>query len=112
MFKPPRCPNPSCSRHDDPVPGFYIRNGHYHPKCRSTPVPRFLCRTCGRGFSRQTFRADYRDHRPDLNVKVFRLIEAGTGFRRSARLLHITPRCLTLKFRKMARHLGKPETGT
>ncbi len=105
MFTPPRCPYADCVRHADPQPGFFVRNGHYRPKCRAVPVPRFICRSCDRGFSRQTFRADFRDHRPDLNGKLFHLLVSGIGLRQSARLLEITPRCLELKFRKIARHL-------
>ena len=106
MFEPPRCPNTSCPRHRSPRPRFYHRNGHYHPKCRPHPVPRFRCRTCRRGFSRQTFRMDYRDHRPDLNPKLFLYLASGLGLRQSARLLGLTLRCTELKFRKIARHLG------
>ena len=105
MFKPPRCPHPSCPRHRDPRPGFCWRHGSYRPKCRPRPVPRFRCRTCGRTFSRQTFRADYRDHRPDLNAPLFTLLACGIGLRQSARTLGLSLRCTELKFRKIARHL-------
>ncbi len=105
MFTPPRCPYAACKNHVDPEPGFFLRNGSYHPKCRATPVPRFICRGCDRSFSRQTFRADFRDHRPQLNARVFDLLVSGVGLRQSARILKITPRCLELKFRKIARHL-------
>ena len=105
MFQPPRCPNGHCSQHTSPVPQFFIRRGYYHPLCRPRPVPRFICRTCRRGFSRQTFRADYRDHRPDLNARLFVSIASGVGLRQTARNLGISPRCCELKFRKVARHL-------
>ena len=105
MFQPPRCPNTRCPRHLCPHRGFFIRRGSYHPKCRPRPVPRFKCRTCRRGFSRQTFRADYRDHRPDLNVPLLLSIASGLGLRQSARNLGLTLRCTELKFRKIALHL-------
>lgn len=107
MFEPPRCPNRFCSQHLAPTPRFYRRRGSYHPLCRSQPVPRFRCNTCGRGFSRQTFRADYRDHRPDLNAELFHLLASGIGLRQSARVLHISNRCLELKARKLGRHLRR-----
>jgi transposase-like protein len=59
-------------------------------------VPRFRCRTCRKGFSRQTFRADYRDHRPSLNDPLFRLIASGIGLRQAARNLALSPRCTEL----------------
>lgn len=106
MFEPPRCPYTFCPRHRFPEPRFFRRRGTYRPACRAHAVPRFTCRTCGRGFSRQTFRSDYRDHRPDLNVRLFRLLASGLGLRQSSRLLGLSRRCTELKFRKIARHLG------
>ena len=105
MFHPPRCPNKICSQHTRPEGRFYLRRGYYHPLCRPRPVPRFQCKTCGRGFSRQTFRADYRDHRPDLNQRLFVSIASGVGLRQTARNLGLSLRCTELKFRKVARHL-------
>jgi len=105
MFEPPRCPYAACSRHLEPRPCFFVRNGVYRPKCRSHPVPRFICRTCRRSFSRQTFRMDYRDHRPHLNEEVFKFLTSGLGLRQTARMVHLSRRCTELKFRKIARHL-------
>ena len=96
-----------CPKHRDPTPSFFVRKGSYHARCRAHPVPRFRCRTCGRGFSRQTFRADYRDHRPDLNAKVFLALSTGIGLRQTARNLGLSLRCTELKFRKIARHLRR-----
>ena len=92
--------------HSNPVPGFCVFNGHYYPRCRSSGVPRFVCKVCRKGFSRQTFRSDYRDHRPHLNVEVFRLLASGLGLRQTSRLVGLTLRCTELKFRKIARHLA------
>ena len=107
MFRPPRCPYRPCAHHRDPPPGFCARHGHYTARCRSHPVPRFRCRHCGRTFSRQTFRMDYRDHRPDLNARLLRALASGLGLRQSARNLGLSRRCTELKFRKIARHLRR-----
>ncbi len=107
MFQPPRCPNRECSQHTAPRPGFCFKRGSYHPKCRPRPVPRFECRTCRRSFSRQTFRSDYRDHRPDLNARLFVLIASGIGLRQASRNLGLSLRCSELKYRKIARHLRR-----
>ncbi len=107
MFTPLRCPNRACSQHRRPRPLFFCRKGYYRPKCRPRPVPRFLCRHCHRSFSRQTFRMDYRDHRPDLNARLFRSIASGLGLRQTARNLGLSLRCTELKFRKVARHLRR-----
>ncbi len=107
MFIPARCPNTDCPRHLDPGESvFFVRRGSYWPKCRAHPVPRFRCRTCSRGFSRQTFRMDYCDKKPQLNTFAFQLLSSGIGFRQTSRLINLSRRCLELKFRKIARHLG------
>ena len=107
MFVPPFCPYPRCSQHRTPAPRFFHHHGCYHPRCRPRPVPRYRCTTCRRTFSRQTFRADYRDHRPDLNPRLFQLLASGLGLRQSARLLGLTLRCTELKARKLGRHLRR-----
>jgi transposase-like protein len=107
MFQPPRCPNRRCAQHRRPTARFFVKRGSYHPLCRPHPVPRFRCRTCGKGFSRQTFRADYRDHRPDLNRRLFLSLATGLGLRQTARNLGLSRRCTELKFRKLARHLRR-----
>jgi len=104
MFTPPRCPNLFCSQHLAPKGRFFVCKGFYQPKCRAHPVPRFRCRYCRTGFSRQTFRADYCDHRPDLNARLFTLLNSGVGQRQSARILGLSRRCLEVKFHKYARH--------
>ncbi len=107
MFQPPRCPHRDCPMHDDPVSGFYRRHGFYYPKCRAHGVPRFKCHGCGRSFSRQTFRSDYRDHRPDLNRWLLLLLASGLGLRQCSRILALSLPCTQLKFRKIARHLRR-----
>ena len=105
MFEPPRCPNRSCPHHKHPVGVFWRRRGTYKPKCRPRPVPRFKCRHCGKGFSRQTFRADYRDHKPHLNAKLLDLLASGVGLRQASRNLKLSLRATELKFRKISKHL-------
>ena len=105
MFDPLFCPYRHCSNHNDPERGFYIRRGTYKPKCRPCPVQRYQCRACRRFFSRQTFRTDFRDHKPHLNGPVFELLMSGVGLRQTARVLSLSRRCTELKFRKLGRHL-------
>lgn len=104
MFEPPRCPYAHCVHFRSPAPGFFIRKGSYRPKCRAHSVPRFRCRACGRGFSRQTFRADFRDHKPSCNAEVVTLLTQGLGFRGTARVIGLSRRCLELKARKISRN--------
>ncbi len=63
-FIPPFCVNPDCREHTRDRRGegaderWYYRHGWYGTDAFGA-VPRFRCRVCGRGFSRQTFRLDY-----------------------------------------------------
>lgn len=109
MFHPPRCPNSECPRHRvpaTPAGPFYWRVGFYQPRCRAEPVPRFRCKTCRVGFSRQTFRHDYRDRKPQCNRPLFRLLTSGVGLRQSARLLGLGVQSVQKKFCKLARSLA------
>ncbi len=105
-FEPPRCPNRTCSQHRLPTPRFYRRVGSYRPRCRTVPVPRFECRECGKGFSYQTFRMDYRDRRPHDNAPLFCSLVSGTSIRQASRMLHLSCNSAQMKFRKMARNLA------
>ena len=107
MFTPPFCPYRPCAAHHDPPRGFFVHHGTYHPNCRPHPVQRYRCRVCRRTFSRQTFRMDYRDHKPHLNAELFRSFVCGVGLRQSARVLGISLRCAELKVRKIGRHLRR-----
>jgi transposase-like protein len=100
-FVPPRCPNPACAQHRAPDGVFYWRNGCYRPRCRTEPVPRFRCRTCKRYFSRQTFRFDCRDRRPECNEPLLGLLHSGVGLRQAGRLLKLDVHSVQAKLRKM-----------
>lgn len=102
-FVPPRCPNRRCVAHWKPHPGFYTRMGTYSARCRSDPVPRFRCRSCRRSFSRQTFRIDYRNRRPEANAPLFLLVTRGVGLRQAGRNLWLDVHAVQKKFRKLAR---------
>jgi transposase-like protein len=101
-FVPPRCPYRECVQHAAPITRFASRWGSYHPRCRSKPVQRYRCRSCRRTFSRQTFRHDRRDRRPQCNKRLFQLLTSGVGQRQSARLLGLALRSVQKKMRKLA----------
>lgn len=104
-FEPVRCPNRRCLAFRDPPARFFRRHGSYRPRCRTEPVPRFKCKVCNRGFSRQTFRLDYRDKRPHQNVEVFKLLISGVGLRQTGRNTDLDVHAVQKKFRKIARQV-------
>ena len=107
MFAPPCCPHRLCPNHFHPSTRFFTAHGSYRALCRPHPIPRFRCKACRRTFSRQTFRMDYCDHRPDLNARLFQALASGLGLRQCSRNLRLSLRCTELKFRKIARHLRR-----
>ena len=104
MFQPLFCPYPPCPNHRAAQAGFYVRHGHYHPRCRSHPVPRFLCRLCKRSFSRQSFCADRRHKKPHLNAPFLRLMVSCVGLRQAARALQVSRRTVERRFHWLALH--------
>ena len=78
-FTPPECPYCHVS------PPIYRCRGFYRRKCDTYKVPRFQCLSCMRRFSRQTFRNDYRYHRPHINVHVAQGLISKVTLRQIAR---------------------------
>lgn len=105
-FDPPRCPNRLCKFFEQPGQRFFIRKGVYRAKCRPEPVPRFSCKGCGKGFSRQTFRHDYRDRKPHCNVPLFRFLISSSGLRQAARQVGLSVHAVQKKARKIAKTCG------
>lgn len=105
-FVPPFCPNTDCAQHAQPEARFWRAHGHFRAACRSAPTPRFRCRTCRCTFSTQTFRQDYRDRRPELNVELSVRLVSSTGYRQLARVLGMGVSSAQRKARKLAKHAG------
>jgi transposase-like protein len=93
------------------VASFYVRNGSYQPACREAPVPRYKCKHCKRGFSDQTFRHDYRDHRPETNARLMELLVSGVGLRQAGRLLGLSSTAVVEKLRKLGATCGHLHDG-
>ena len=105
-FVPPFCPNPACSQHLEPVSRFCVRHGVFVASCRREPTPRFRCKSCRRTFSAQTFRQDYRDRKPDLNVRLCQLLASGVGFRQGGRILGLGVAAVQRKAHKIGRQMA------
>ena len=102
-FSPPRCPNVDCHMHRECEPTRIVRWGSYPRRCLDLHEQRYRCQACLRTFSRQTFRHDYRDRRPECNERVFELLTSGVGLRQTARVLGIGVTTVQKKMRKMSR---------
>jgi hypothetical protein len=83
-FQPAFCPRAECPSRT--ISAFrYRQRGHFERRCDRRIVPRFLCLTCTRGFSEQTFRLDYRLKRPQLLLRFFLDRVSKVTHRQSAR---------------------------
>ena len=81
---PPRCPRDSCPSHKD-VPFAYRCKGCFTRKVDLRTVQRFRCEVCGKGFSSQTFRVDYRLKKPWLPLMIFHELVSKVSHRQTAR---------------------------
>jgi hypothetical protein len=71
---------------------------------RRARVPRFLCLTCRRTFSRQTFSVSYYRKRPELMRPVAAGLVAGSAHRQIARSLGCAPSTVTRMVARLGRH--------
>lgn len=103
-FEPPRCPYSACpsSRHGAPFP--WSRRGSFPRKCDGRRVQRFECGTCGRRFSVQSFRLDYRLRSPGLNAALLAHFVSKVTHRQSARLLRVSRKTVLHRVRLLGAH--------
>lgn len=105
-FKPPRCVNQECPTFANAEARRISLWGSYRAQCRDEPQQRYRCGVCGKTFSRQTFRHDYNDNRPECNAPLFELLTSGVGLRQAARVLKLGLTSTQKKMRKLARTCG------
>jgi hypothetical protein len=102
-FTPPRCPYSDCP--STRRPSFRWRfKGFYRRKCDNRLVQRFLCLHCHRRFSSQTFRLDFRLHRPYLHLSLFSDFISKVTHRQSARLRRCTRRTIAHRLELLGNH--------
>jgi transposase-like protein len=99
-FIPPECPYPACPK----SPFLYRRRGYYKRLCGPERIPRFQCLTCGRRFSSQTFRNDYRHHKPGLNLGIVDQLISKVSQRQIARNLGCNPKTVARRIPLFGQH--------
>lgn len=94
------CVNPSCEKYKitEGERPWIVCNGRYWRKCDSKWVKRFLCSTCGKGFSNQTFNPTYRQHCPRINCMVRKLLGSKVSMRHVHRRFGINRKTVKRKF--------------
>lgn len=108
MFVQPKiCPNSSCSNHTTPIKNWFKKIGYYKPKQNHQPIPRYKCKTCGKSFSTSTTKATYKQHKPDVNEELFKLLVSGVSLRRCSEILDIQYSTVVEKFAYLAKQAKK-----
>ena len=103
MFTPAHCPNPDCGNFRHPEnPAWFRKITPYETKTFGI-VPRFLCKSCRRSFSRQTFSFEYYAKKRINNRYIYDQINAGAGIRNIARQLEVSPKTVTNRISRLAR---------
>ena len=103
LFRPHFCPWSACSEHHRESHGYRFRRHGFYDTRRRT-VPRFICLTCRRTFSRQTFSTSYYLKRPELLLATAAGLEAGGALRQIARSLACAPSTPTRLAARLGRH--------
>jgi len=104
FFSPRFCPWLECPEHTRRTPGYRFRQHGSYATRRRSAVPRFLCCTCRRTFSRQSFAVSYYLKRPELLVPVAAGLQAGSAHRQLARTLGCAHSTVTRLSARLGRH--------
>ena len=103
-FQPAFCPRRECPEHLRTEPGYRFRRLGYYSTSRRWRIPRFVCRTCGGSFSRQSFAVSYYSKRPELLLPVAAGLVAGSAHRQLARTFGCAPSTVTRLAARLGRH--------
>ncbi len=104
-FRPPFCPNPDCSYHNELQPGWrYKKTGFYTRQTAPHRIQRFTCLCCSRSFSTQTFSTTYWQKRPDLDRQLFTKSTGCMSNRQVARDLGVNPETINRHLARLGRH--------
>jgi transposase-like protein len=104
-WHPPHCPNPKCRFHNPLAKEFpFKEDGTYLRKTDNKRIQRYLCLSCRRSFSTQTFSVTYWLKKPDLIKDVFMKTVGGMANRQIARDLKLNPGTIDHVISRIARH--------
>jgi transposase-like protein len=103
-WQPPFCPNAACESHATPDTWRFKRNGFYERLRGPRVVQRYVCRSCRRNFSAQTFSTTYWLKRSRLLQPLFHGLVACSALRQMARALGVTHSTLQRQAERLGRH--------
>jgi transposase-like protein len=103
-WQPPFCPNAECDSHGMPGTWRFKKNGYYERLRGLRVVQRYVCRSCGRNFSSQTFSTTYWLKQPHLLGRLFDALVNGSALRQVARSLRVSHSTLQRQTERLGRH--------
>jgi transposase-like protein len=104
-FVPPHCPNPNCLYHQQLTSGWrFKRIGSFGRQVAPRRIARFLCLTCRRSFSTQTFSTTYWLKRPDVLPQLLTKTTGCMANRQIARDLRVAPSTVDRQLSRLGRH--------
>ena len=106
-FTPRFCPSAGCPTRAGTAAFLWRRSGSYLRAADGRRVPRFLCRACGRRFSAQSFRLDFRLQKPHLNVPILHYLVSKVTHRQTARVLRCDRKTVHRRLSLYARALDE-----
>ena len=112
-FRPPFCPNSTCSHHDPAVARgesrptmlknrWYKNSGVRYLK-NGQPVQMFTCKKCGHGFSTRTFSVDYWEKRHLDYPRLILMATSCMSVRAMARMYKCSPKTVDNKIGRLSR---------
>lgn len=81
------------------ISAMIIKKGTFKTKHNHQPVRRYLCKDCGKYFSSSTDKKTFKQHKPELNSSIFKLLCSGVTLRRTAKILGINKNTVAKKLK-------------
>ena len=103
-FVPPFCPRSSCVYHLHSSGWRFKKIGFHTRLAAPHRVQRFICCSCKRSFSSQTFSVSYWLKRPDLLPPLFHLLLGCSGYRQLGRSLGVSHTTVMRLAERLGRH--------
>jgi len=103
-WEPPFCPNPDCDSHTSPHTWRFKKKGFYTRLRGPRRVQRYVCRSCQRNFSSQTFSTTYWLKHPRLLRPLFHRLLGCSALRQIAREFGLTHTAVQRQTERLGRH--------
>ena len=92
------CPNTNCQNRTN-----VIKDGSFYRKNDSRIIQRFRCKNCGKRFSSETYKLEYRQKKRRVNYPLMKLLCSGVSMSRAAIILNINPKTVDRKLKYLAK---------